>query len=284
MRKTEQQLREELVRIGQLMYQKGFIAASDGNVSVRLDAERVLITPSGLHKGLLEPDDLVVVDMDGRMLGYGRHRSRQLRPTSELPMHLEAYRLRPDINAVVHAHPPIAVALSIAGIPLNDCLLPEVIVFLGLIPTTAYATPSSEENVRAIREFIGHHDGLVLQRHGSLTVGKDPMQAFMRLETLEQQARMRFMLAQLGAYNPMPPEEIRKLLAMRVKMGLAHPGEEEMFCTQCGVNHLGDTHLQAMQPNPNAVLSDTAVSDEAAIRQKVAQIVASTLGKTDGNY
>lgn len=284
MRKTEQQLREELVRIGQLMYQKGFIAASDGNVSVRLDAERVLITPSGLHKGLLEPDDLVVVDMEGRMLGYGRHRSRQLRPTSELPMHLEAYRLRPDINAVVHAHPPIAVALSIAGIPLNDCLLPEVIVFLGLIPTTAYATPSSEENVRAIREFIGHHDGLVLQRHGSLTVGKDPMQAFMRLETLEQQARMRFMLAQLGAYNPMPPEEIRKLLAMRVKMGLAHPGEEEMFCTQCGVNHLGETHLQAMQPNPNAVLSGTAVPDEAVVRQKVAQIVATTLGKTDGNY
>ncbi|GAB4268953.1 MAG: hypothetical protein Kow0080_12180 [Candidatus Promineifilaceae bacterium] len=284
MRKTEQQLREELVRIGQLMYQKGFIAASDGNVSVRLDAERVLITPSGLHKGLLEPDDLVVVDMEGRMLGYGRHRSRQLRPTSELPMHLEAYRLRPDINAVVHAHPPIAVALSIAGIPLNDCLLPEVIVFLGLIPTTAYATPSSEENVRAIREFIVNHDGLVLQRHGSLTVGKDPMQAFMRLETLEQQARMRFMLAQLGAYNPMPPEEIRKLLAMRVKMGLAHPGEEGMFCTQCGVNHRGEAHLQAMQPNPQASLGSTAVSDEAAIRQKVAQIVASTLGKTGDNY
>lgn len=280
MRKTESQLRAELVQIGQLMYQKGFIAASDGNISVRLDAERILITPSGLHKGLLEPDDLVIVDPDGRKIGYGRHRHR--RPTSELPMHLEAYRLRPDISAVVHAHPPITVALSIAGIPLNDCLLPEVIVFLGLIPTTAYATPSSEENVRAIREFITNHDGLVLQRHGSLTVGNDPMQAFMRLETMEQQARMRFMLAQLGpdVYNPMPPHEVRKLLDMRVQMGLAHPGEADNFCDQCGTCHEGAAHPHAMQPNPAANFGSAMPTDPAAIRAMVAQVVASTLGQS----
>ena len=286
MRKTEQQIRQEIVKIGRLMYDKGFIAASDGNISVRLAPNRILITPSGLHKGLLEPEQIVIVTDDGEKVGgsYGPH--RPLRPTSELPMHLEAYRQRPDIGAVVHAHPPISVALSIAGIPMNDCLLPEVIVFLGLIPTTAYATPSSEENVRAIREFIGSHDGLVLQRHGSLTVGSDAMQAYMRLETLEQNARIRFMLAQLGVHSPLDPAEVRKLLAQREKMGLAHPGEADAFCEQCGVCHTGAGHLSTMQPGQNTAVAATTLSnpDPAAIRQIVSQVVANTLGTTNTPY
>src|SRR5690606_31729478 len=138
----------------------------------------------------LEPDQVLIIDEAGNVVGPSTAANRTLKPTSELPMHLEAYRQRPDIGAVVHAHPPITIALSIAGIPLADCLLPEVIVFLGLVPTTQYATPSSEENVRAIRDLIAGHDALVLQRHGSLTVGNSPMQAFMRLETMEQNARI----------------------------------------------------------------------------------------------
>jgi len=140
-------------------------------------------------------------------------------------MHLEAFRQRPDIQAVVHAHPPTTVALSIAGVPLSDCLLPEVIVFLGIIPTTAYATPSSNENVTAIRQLICNHDALVLQRHGSLTVGDSPMQAFMRLETVEQNARIAFMLKQLGVSHPLPADEVTKLLRQRQEMGLSRPGE-----------------------------------------------------------
>lgn len=210
----EKELRAEIVRVGQLMYAKGLICASDGNISARLAPNRLLITPSGLHKGLLEPAHLLVVTDEGELV----ETMLDHKPTSELPMHLEVYRQRPEVGAVVHAHPPIAVALSIAGIPLTDPLLPEVIVFLGTIPTTPYATPSTLENALVIREFIRAHDALILQRHGSLTVGNTPMQAFMRLEIIEQHARIAYMLAQLGVHNPLPPTEVQKLLEQRSQL------------------------------------------------------------------
>lgn len=211
----EQKLREEIVQVGQLMYAKGLICASDGNISARLAPNRLLITPSGLHKGLLQPSQILVVTDEGELVETDRS---GYKPTSELPMHLEVYRARPEIQAVVHAHPPITVALSIAGIPLTDPLLPEVIVFLGTIPTTAYATPSSIENALIIRDLICSHDALVLQRHGSLTVGSSPMQAFMRLEIMEQHARIAYMLAQLGVHNPIPPAELQKLQQQRTQL------------------------------------------------------------------
>lgn len=273
MRQDEYRLRQEIVQVGRLMYEKGFICASDGNISARLEDGRILITPSGLHKGLLEPDQLVVVDEQGQRVAPYATANRHLKPTSELPMHLEAYRRRPDISAVVHAHPPITIALSIAGIALADCLLPEVIVFLGLIPTTQYATPSSEENVHAIRSLIAHHDALVLQRHGSLTVGDSPLQGFMRLETLEQNARIAFMLAQLGVHSPLPAAEVKKLLQQRQKMGLSRPGESVEFCVVCGVCHEGDDHAPTLRPgSPTRQLPD-----QDAVRDLVSQVVRKTL-------
>jgi L-fuculose-phosphate aldolase len=245
----EYQLRQQIVRVGRLLYDKGFISASDGNISARMEPGRILITPSGLHKGFLEPDELLFVDEEGHRVGASTTTSRKLKPTSELPMHLAAYSLRPDIGAVVHAHPPTTIALSIAGIPLADCLLPEVIVSLGLIPTTEYATPSSDENVRAIREFILNHDALVLQRHGTVTVGSDPMQGFMRLETVEQNARVAYMLAQLGVHNPLSPDEVSKLLKQREEMGLSRAGEAAEFCDVCGVCHTGNNHGPTMRPS-----------------------------------
>lgn len=279
MRQDERAQRETFVKIGRLMYEKGFICASDGNISARLGPNRLLITPSGLHKGLLEPEHMLVVDNDGQVVREGYGRTANLKPTSELPMHLEAYRQRPDIQAVVHAHPPITIALSIAGVPMADCLLPEVIVMLGLIPTTEYATPSSEENVRAIRDLIRHHDGLVLQRHGSLTVGDSPMQAFMRLETLEQNARIGFMLAQLGVRNPLPAPEVEKLLTMREQMGLSHPGEREQFCQVCGTCHpTSQPHLPTMQTQGTSTTPSPASLNQTELRALVAQVVQKTLG------
>lgn len=285
MRTDEHQMRREIVRIGRLLYEKGFISASDGNISVRLEPGRILITPSGLHKGFLEPEHMLVVDEEGRPVGPRLSANRHLKPTSELPMHLEAYRQRPDIGAVVHAHPPITIALSIAGISLSECLVPEAIVMLGIIPTTRYATPSSEENRHAIRHLISYHDAIVLQRHGSLTVGNDVMQAFMRLETLEQHARIAFMLAQLGVRSPLPAAEVEKLLRMRQQMGLARPGEAERFCQACGVCHDEGAHLQAI---PNDSLYDPPAGqplapsitplDPAGIRDLVSQVVHKTLG------
>lgn len=280
LRQNETKLRQEIVQVCRLMYDKGYIAASDGNVSVKLDQNRLLITPSGLHKGFLQPEQILVINMDGQPVGPKTAVIRHLKPTSECPMHLEAYRQRSDIQAVVHAHPPITIALSIAGIPLADCLLPEVIVFLGIIPTTAYATPSSKENVRAIRDFIGNHDGLVLKRHGSLTVGKSAMQAFMRLETLEQQARIRFMLEQINGYHPLESAEVNKLLHMRQQMGLSRPGETAEFCQVCGVPHSGNNHKPTLthQKRPPSTGHTPITVDE--IRALVAEVVQKTLGNS----
>ncbi len=277
---VEANRRQEIVEVGRLMYQKGFIAASDGNISAKLAPGRILITPSGLHKGMLEPGHLLIVDEDGRIV-ESAPADRNLKATSELPMHLEAYRQRPDITAVVHAHPPITIALSIAGVPMADCLLPEVIVFLGIIPTTQYATPSSQENVRAIREFIATHDALVLQRHGSLTVGDSPMQGFMRLETVEQNARIAFMLAQLGVQNPLDAAEVKKLLKQREAMGLSRPGEADEFCTTCGVCHTGQSHLPTLRPGkqPNSPPpSSIQPVDPLMVRNLVTQVVQKTVG------
>jgi len=244
-----------------------------------------------------------MVDDTGRPIGPRTAANRQLKPTSELPMHLEAYRQRSDIGAVVHAHPPVTIALSIAGISLADCLLPEVIVTLGIIPTTAYATPSSEENVRAIRELIVYHDALVLQRHGSLTVGDSPMQGYMRLETVEQNARIAFMLAQLGAERSLGAEEVEKLIQQRRSMGLSRPGEEADFCEACGVCHPENQHTSTLRPGqigrimagsnrPAAATQPAAKGPQAlppirqpsldadGIRDLVSRVVQKTLGKS----
>ncbi len=250
--RTEQLWRKEIVRVGRLLHEKGYVAATDGNVSVRLSKNRVLSTPSGFSKGFLTPEQLVVTDLEGKRvpsyepasrdpsgralrLGSGQASGRSLKPTSELLMHLEAYRQRPDVVSVIHAHPPICVALSIAGISLARCLLPEVVVTLGLIPTAEYATPSSAEGPGAIRDLIANHDALIIQRHGTLTVGQDPFDAYLKLEKVEHLANVTLILRQLGREIPLPPAEVAKLLRMRREKGLAREGEEADFCASCGV-------------------------------------------------
>ena len=233
--RTEQAWRKEIVRVCRLLHEKGYVTATDGNVSVRLGKNRILSTPSGFSKGFLAPEQLIVTDLEGKRVPSYEPASRALKPTSELPMHLEAYRQRPDIAAVIHAHPPICVALSIAGISLARCLLPEVVVTLGLIPTAEYATPSSAEGPGAIRDLIANHDALVIQRHGTLTVGQDPFDAYLKLEKMEHAAYVTLILRQLGQETPLPPAEVAKLLQMRREKGLASEGEEEDFCAICGV-------------------------------------------------
>ncbi len=236
--RTEPQLREELVQVCHLMWQKGYVAATDGNVSVRLGKDRFLCTPSGFSKGLIRAEQLVVVDWEANPVGPAYGAARDLLPSSEMLTHLEAYRQRPDAQAVVHAHPPTAVALSIAGISLARCLLPEVVLAYCLIPTAAYATPSSAEGAAAIRELIARYDAVVLQRHGSLTVGRSALDAYLKLEKLEATAVVTKTLAELGKDHPLPPEEVEKLVAWRQAQGLMKPGQVEDLCTECGVCNL----------------------------------------------
>jgi L-fuculose-phosphate aldolase len=233
---TERGLREEFVRIGQLMHQRSYVTATDGNLSARLGPDRFLVTPSGLSKGYMRPDEMVVIDWDAKPVGESKYGpARSLKPSSEILLHLEAYRQRPDIKAVVHAHPINAITLSIAGISLARCLLPEVIVTLGLIPTTEYATPASAEGATVIREVIRGHDALILQRHGSVTVGASIWEAYLKLEKLENAAEVTYKLLTLGRELPFPPGAVDKLIDTREKHGLLRAGERDVIREACGV-------------------------------------------------
>jgi L-fuculose-phosphate aldolase len=221
---SEAALREQICLIGRLMHQFQYIDGASGNISARLGENRILTTPSGLAKGFMKPDELIVVDLAGNKLEETPE-NHHLQPTSEILMHLEVYKQRADVGGVVHAHPPIAVALTIAGIQLQQCNIPEAIVILGAIPTTPYATPSSAENRDAIRELIIQHDALMLSNHGSLTVATDVWTAYLRLESLEHTAKITYMVEMLGGGKSLPPDQLTKLKVMRQKMGLAHPNE-----------------------------------------------------------
>ncbi len=204
-------LRREIIRAARRLDAQGFFPGTSGNLSARLDAHRVLLTPSGIPKGALQPEELLLVTLDGEV----EQGMRGLHPTSEMPMHLEVYRQRPEVEAVVHAHPAAAVALTLAGISLEEPVLPEVLLLLGPVPTTAYATPSSVENQTAIAGLIGNHDALLLARHGSLTVGRSVAEAAQRLEVLEHAARTLIWGHLLGSVSPLPPEALAKLEAVR---------------------------------------------------------------------
>jgi L-fuculose-phosphate aldolase len=233
---TERGLRDEFVRIGQLMHSRGYVTATDGNISARLGESRFLVTPSGLSKGFMTPDQMVVVDWELRPVGESRYgAARNLKPSSEMLLHLETYRQRPDVRAVVHAHPATAITLSIAGIAIAPCLLPEVIVTLGTIPTTEYATPASAEGATVIRQHIARHDAVILQRHGSVTVGATPFDAYLKLEKLEHAAEVTYRLLLVGREEALAPAAVDKLIAKREAAGLLRPGEGDEIRQACRV-------------------------------------------------
>ncbi len=208
------------------MYGRGYISGSDGNVSIRLGPGRLLSTPSGVNKGFLSPRDMIVTDMAGKKL------QGALKPTGELYLHLEAYRLRPDIGAVVHAHPPITIAFSIAGQKLPQCILPEIVMIFGSIPMAAYATPCTDEGPRAIASLIGDCDALIIERHGTITVGDTVFTAYDRLEKVEHSAEVSAAARMLGPVKPLPREEIAKLLELRERLGI----KSKVYpCNNCGL-------------------------------------------------
>jgi L-fuculose-phosphate aldolase len=183
------------------------MTSNDGNISVRVDENRVLITPAGMCKGRMDADDLLLVDLDGNVLSTSNDR----RPSTETPMHLEVYKQRPDVRAVIHAHPIFATALTIAGLDFPDDILPEVALTLGHVPVSAYATPSSHEDAEIIRPLIRDHDAILLRQHGSLTVGKNLDEALIHLDRIEHVAEVFHHARQLGNVVRIPPEELRKL-------------------------------------------------------------------------
>jgi len=215
--RVEEQIRAEIVEAGRRMYVRGFVASNDGNISARLDEGRLLTTPRSVSKGFMTPDMMVVVDMEGRKVAGDREAS------SELPMHLEVYRNRPDINAVVHAHPPTATGFAVAGIPLTRAVLAEVITTLGSIPIAAYGTPSTAELPAAVRKYIKAHDGMLLANHGAVTCCRTVMTAYYKMETIEHFARISLVARQLGREHLISREEVERLQGLRGSYGIAAP-------------------------------------------------------------
>jgi len=222
--KSEHQLRKEICEAGRRLYQKGFIAAADGNISVRLDKKKILITPSGLNKGRLNEEDLVVTDMDGARL-YGNRE-----PSSEIPMHLVVYRERADVQSVVHAHPPHATGFSVAGVPLDKPLISEVVLTLGTVPLADYGTPTTPELATTIEPYVRDHDAILLANHGAMTVGADVFTAYDRMETLDHFAHIWLVARILGNERPLSEMHVAKLKAIRDKIEFVPPVQACLTC------------------------------------------------------
>ena len=260
----EHELRQRIVEIGKLMHQKNFVAAGDGNISARLDRGRLLVTPSGFSKGFLDPEQLIVVDLQGEKVAPMFGKWRDLRPSSEIRIHLECYRQRADVGAVIHAHPPNAIACTLAGISLAKCVLPEVVYDLGTIPTAPYATPTSAEGPLAVRELIKRYDALMLDRHGSVTVGADVWEAYLRLERVEHSAQVT-LAAQQALGKPvqtLPDDAIHKLAEMRRHIFAQRNRDVCAECNACPVSERHPSRARVSAAVPDWSRLEALIADE----------------------
>ncbi len=208
-------VKKELVLIGHRLNDRGMLAGTDGNISVRLDDDRIMITPSGLAKGHLSPDDLVIIDSNGKQLQGTRAAS------SEYLMHTMVYRNRPDVGACVHSHPPYVTAFAVAGIHLAEDVLPEVVLSVGGLPLTDYAPPGTDAVPKSLEPFIEDNNAFILRNHGLLTVGHCLEEAFHRHEVVEHYARIVFLARQLGNLDSIPSEDFGRLEKMRANLDQA---------------------------------------------------------------
>src|ERR1700730_151752 len=223
----EQTARREICSVGQLLYDRSYVVSSDGNVSVLLDDGRVVATPTMTCKGRMTEDSLAITDIEGKPLS-------DRRASSELAMHLLIYRERPDVKAVCHAHPPHGTAFAVAGLPIDQPILSEVILTLGCVPLAEYGTPSTVELTDAMRPLVKHHNALLMANHGAVAYGADLWQAFDRLETLEHTAKIAILSRALGGSRNLSPDAIEKLINVREAAGYLDEGAR---CQACGYLH-----------------------------------------------
>jgi L-fuculose-phosphate aldolase len=216
--KSVEGLKEDICEVGRRLYQHGYIAAMEGNISIRVGENEILSTPAGVCKGYLTPDMIVTCDLEGKKL-EGR-----LRVSTEISMHITAYRARPEMRAVTHAHPPKATGFAVAGIPLDRAVLAEVVVTLGCIPLAEYGTPSTRELADSIDRLIRQSDGVLLSNHGVITVGPDVYDAYFKMEVIEHFAEVSLVSRLLGRERLLPGEEVSRLMALRERVyGVSAP-------------------------------------------------------------
>jgi len=208
---TERKYREEILRFGRMLHERCFVAAMDGNLSIRLKNDRILVTPTGLSKGAMKPADMVVVDLEGNRVAGHRN------VTSEIGMHLLIYRMRSDVDAIVHAHPPTATGFAAAGIPLTEPLVCEVVMGLGCIPLARYGTPGTSELAQTLEPYVPSYDAILMSNHGVVTYADTLERAYMKMETVEHFAQIALVTHLLGRQQPLKQVEIEKLLLARTK-------------------------------------------------------------------
>ena len=218
--KSPFEIKKEICEVGLKLWQKGFVAANDGNISVKISDNEYYCTPTGVSKASLTPDMIIKVDKDGKKL------EGKLNPSSEIKMHMRVYRERPDVNAVVHAHPPVATAFTVADIDLDQYVRPEAVLTIGAVPTCDYGTPSTMEIPDSLDPYIHNHDAFLLRNHGALTVGCNLTKAFFVMEEVEFNAVICKHAMDLGAVHEISSEQLKKLMDLRKKMNLPgrHPG------------------------------------------------------------
>jgi len=256
--KSEKQHRRELCLVGRWMYEREYIVACEGNLSARLGGGRILTTPTCMNKGMLEPEDLVVVDLEGRHLEGARKMS------SEVLMHLLFYRMRPDVHAVCHAHPVTATGFATAGRALDQALLPEVVIGLGKVPLVRYGTPGTPDLSAAIEPYVEHYDALLLANHGAVTCGPDLLTAFYRMETVEHTAKITLAAENAGTPKLFSSREVAKLMAARARYGVQSPpgGGAELPVTSDEEENVTD-EITLKREELDALIEDAVRKDRA---------------------
>jgi L-fuculose-phosphate aldolase len=261
---SEIQLRQDIVEVGRRLWLRGYVAANDGNISIRVGPDEFLCTPSGVSKGFMTPEMMIKVNCKGEKI------AGDLNPSTEIKMHLRAYQDRPDVNAVVHAHPPVCTAFAVAGIPLPKSVLPEVIMSLGSIPLTEYGTPSTDEIPQAIAKYLKDHDAFLLERHGALTIGPDVFNAYYKMETVEHFATVILATRQLGGAKELEPQQMQPLIEIYNKRG--HKGVRSSFQEQSACEITSGLPL------------GPEVSEEERLTKIVTAIVQRVLAEKDKDF
>lgn len=217
----EYEIKKQILDVGRRIYNRGFVAANDGNISVKVSDNEYLCTPTGVSKGFMTMDMICKVDGDGKVLSA----NGPYRPSSEIKMHLRVYKLRPDVKSVVHAHPPYATSFAIAGIPLTQPIMPEAVITLGCVPIAPYGTPSTNEIPDAVEPYLEHFDAVLLENHGALSFGDSLINAYYKMESLEFYAQLLAISKQLGGPQELSDSQVQRLYEIRRKLGMTgkHP-------------------------------------------------------------
>ena len=267
------EIKKEICDIGKRIYDHGFVAANDGNISVKVGPNEFYCTPTGVSKGYMTPDMIIKIDAQGNKI------EGKLNPSSEIKMHMRVYQERPDAGAVVHAHPPVATAFTVAGIAMDQYILPEAILTIGNVPTCDYGTPSTMEIPDSLMPYIQKHDAFLLKNHGALTVGNTLTRACFTMEEVEFNAKINLYARQLGAglhsnIEEIPCEQLEKLMDLRQRMGLPgkHPG-----CAKCP--NRGTSNCKCLPKDGGAHTCSCGKSGDEALIAEITKKVLASMGK-----